>query len=536
MMRFQTEDNKLKPALLIAFATLWSMAPLSMAQAQNAAGNVITPPPVIRFTVNAFVVSGQNPLSESTTQGVLAPYLGEHTGLEKLDQAAQALENKLRQAGHSLHRVVIPPQETTGVVKLEIATFTVGTLKVTGAKFFDEANLRASVPSLQVGTSPDLLRVAQQLAIANESPAKQTVLALKEGEQPDTVDATLEVRDQRTWNGLLLANNTGTLDTGRTRVTAALQHNNLFNRDHSATLAYTSSPEKGQNVIQYGAQYRAPVYSWGGVFNLAHSYSSVDSGSLGSGLNITGRGTVSSFGYVQQLLPWGPYRSSLGLNIDDKLYRGITLLGVQLTPDVRSRPLTLNYTGRYEAAWGVWGFNADYVHNLNGGGSNNDPAYAANRVGATTKWESYRVGSDLAIFLPKNWMAVGKFRGQYTPDALIAGEQFGVGGATTVRGLNERVLTGDRGTLGSVELWTPPLFTNRLRFLAFVDQARVERRPAVAPLGVYETIQSVGGGLRLSLMRDLSFSLDYGKITQGALSPDIQNGTYKWHGAVQMKF
>ncbi len=58
---------------------------------------------------------------------------------------------------------------------------------------------------------------------------------------------------------------------------------------------------------------------------------------------------------------------------------------------------------------------------------------------------------------------------QYSPDVLISGEQFGLGGSGSVRGTAiERPLSADKGVAGSLEVSTPELAPG-LRLFGFAD-------------------------------------------------------------------
>ena len=47
--------------------------------------------PQVRFTVERFVVEGEQPFSDKQTQRVLRPVLGDHEGLTRLEAAAADL-------------------------------------------------------------------------------------------------------------------------------------------------------------------------------------------------------------------------------------------------------------------------------------------------------------------------------------------------------------------------------------------------------------------------------------------------------------
>ena len=108
--------------------------------------------PVVRFEVERFEVEGDNPLSRARTEEVLAPFTGEHAGVDGLLAAADALERAIEDAGVSFQRVVLPPQSLqAGTVVLRVSVFTVARVEVEGAQHHSEANVRRSVPALREG-------------------------------------------------------------------------------------------------------------------------------------------------------------------------------------------------------------------------------------------------------------------------------------------------------------------------------------------------------------------------------------------------
>ena len=61
-------------------ALVWLLLPaLLMAQ---------EPPPTVEFTVSSFLVEGDNRLSAAATEQLLSPFIGEHSGLDGLAEAA----------------------------------------------------------------------------------------------------------------------------------------------------------------------------------------------------------------------------------------------------------------------------------------------------------------------------------------------------------------------------------------------------------------------------------------------------------------
>ena len=108
--------------------------------------------PTVTFEVSSYTVEGPNPLGPERTEEILAPFTGEHAGVEGLNEAALSLERELRARGYSFYRVVLPPQTLTGgAVRLTVVEFLVSGVQVRGNEHFDEDNIQASLPALVVG-------------------------------------------------------------------------------------------------------------------------------------------------------------------------------------------------------------------------------------------------------------------------------------------------------------------------------------------------------------------------------------------------
>ena len=186
-------------AALALFAVAASaMAAPAFAQVPGATPMAAQAAPAV-FAIRGFKITGENPLGDGETTRVLAPFLRADATIETLQKATSALEAALRNKGFGLHRVALPPQEVGDTVTLNIVRFTVAKVTVEGRSLYDEANVRRALPELREGESPNFKTLAIQSAIANENPNKQVQVGLRESEQPDKIDATITVKEQRPW-------------------------------------------------------------------------------------------------------------------------------------------------------------------------------------------------------------------------------------------------------------------------------------------------------------------------------------------------
>lgn len=510
---------------LFAFAltatAAWAQAPANPPMPAPAATPV--------FAIKGFKVTGDNPLGDGETAQVLARFLRADATIDTLQRATAALEAALRDKGYGLHRVALPPQEVGDTVTLNIVKFSVAKVNIQGRSIYDEANVRRSLPELREGQSPNFKRLAVQTAIANENPNKQVQVGLREADEPDKIEATIMVKEQRPWTFAVALSNAGSKSSGRDRLTVSGGHTNLFNLDHQFVGAYTTSIERPDDVKQLGLSYKVPLYAAGGVVGASFTRSDVV-GNFGA-FTSTGAGQTLGVSYTLYLPPQGGRRSYATLGVEDKVFDATEISGVVVGLDRRSRPLTVGYAARTQSDSGAWGYNVDLSANT-GSGRGNDLASYQNedpRID-TVHWKALRGGISYAAPLAGSWLWSARAQFQYSPDVLISGEQFGLGGLGSVRGTSiDRPITGDKGAFGSVEVVTPELGTG-LRLLGFIDAGWLgNNSPNGANRPSSDHLASAGVGLRY-VREPFAASLDYGRLLNSSKVPASLNSASPQRG------
>jgi hemolysin activation/secretion protein len=482
------------------------------------------PAPVAVFTIRGFQVEGENPLGSGETARVLAPFLRTNATIETLQQATLALETELKNRGYGLHKVALPPQEVGDTVKLQIVAFTVGKVEVVGRELYDEGNVRRTLPELKEGVSPNFRTLAIQTAIANENPNKQVQVGLRESDEPDKIDATITVKESRPWTLGASLSNAGADSSGRDRFTLTAGHTNVFNRDHNFVGAYTTSLERPGDVKQIGLSYKIPLYAAGGVLGLSHTRSDVV-GNFGA-FSSTGAGHTSGVNYTLYLPPEGGRRSYVTAALDDKVFDASKINDVVVPGALgrRSRPITLGYTARTESDTAVWGYNADLAFNTGSGRDNALANYQSEdpRI-STIHFKILRGSATYTAPVAETWLWTARTLWQYSPDVLISGEQFGLGGLSSVRGTElERPISGDKGVSATFEITTPELLPG-LRALGFLDAGWLaNNNPNGTNKLSSDRLASIGLGLRYG-QGPFAVSADYGRLILGSRVPATLN-------------
>ncbi len=467
--------------------------------------------------VRRYEVKGNTLLDPAQVQAVLATHTGPRS-LTGLRQAAQAVQALYGEAGYGGVVVYLPPQPAVdGVVTLNVVEGKVARVDVQGTQRLSAARVRAALPSLVEGATPRVRHIDAELQIANENPGRSMGVLLGPGANPGEVVATVQVAEQPVQRFMLALDNSGNDRTGTYRLGLGWQHADLTGHDDLLGLQLQTSPTDTSAVKVASAAWRWPLVRQHAALDVFAVYSDVDGGvqsTLAGDLRFAGRGRVFGARMVWYLRRWGEFDQRLTTGLERRDY--LNNCSVAGLPDgcgaagesVAVHPLTLEYAaqagGPNPAA-----LNVALSHNLALGGRHGSAeAFEAVRPGAARRYTVLRAGGFMTWPLPllEGAQLSGRFALQHSADRLVPGEQFGLGGAASVRGYAERELAADTGFMLSLELVSPRLgegllpATADLRALAFADGGQVrglggaECRPGQG----HCTASSVGLGARLN--------------------------------------
>lgn len=489
-----------------------------------------------QFEVKGFTIDGASPLSDARTQKILEPYTQRRLGIEELREAASAVEKELAREGYNFYRAVLPPQTLNdGQVQLKIDRVDIAQVLVSGNEYFSSDNIQRSLPLVAQGKSPNTQKIASALLLAEDNPAKDVRVLFVKGQEPQTIDANITVKDQNPNELFVWANNAGNRLTSRSRLGLQYHNRNLWDRDHQFALSYAISPEDTDELRQYGVNYRVPIYTTRGMLNAFYSKSDADTGRVADVFDISGAGKTIGLGYTQYLDKHQGYQHRIGVDVVDKLFDSDILFeSANIGSDVRSRPLTIEYTSRWDRA--NWLVNSIISHasNLSGGSFNDQASYSAARAGAEQDWSKQNLSLRVDYRFNREWRARVIGFAQASSDALIPGEKFGLGGSLGdpgPRGFLEREASVDKGYKASFEV-SRDFPTKRIEVGAFYDWANGDQNNPQIGEASSETLSSVGFTLQWRMRSDLSLNVDYGYVIDGldqAFSDGTDDGDDRWH-------
>lgn len=527
--------------------TSWLVA-MSLAVV-SAAAQVAAPQAKLR--VAGFQVSGATLLAQREIDAVLLPLLGERT-IDELQRAAAAVQALYAAEGYGAVVAYVPPQTSEGgIVKITVVEGKVAAVAVKGNRRFSAQNIRASLPALKEGTTPRVRDIDQQLRIANENPAKEVQLLLKPGQRSGETDAEVTVVERPLQRLSVGLDNTGNELTGDWRVHAGWQHASLTGHDDVASVQAQTSPSDPGKVRVVGAGYRWPLYGARIVLDAYAAYSDIDGAttqSLAGDIAFNGRGRIAGARAAWYLPRRGELDQRLALALDRRDYLNRCTIAGQndlcgpAGASVSVTPLAAEYLAQATRPWPM-SLALSVHHNVGLGGAHADAAdFDAARPGAKRRYTALRWNASAAWPVAEDWQLRLRLTGQYSSDALVSGEQFGIGGASSVRGYAEREVVGDSGAFASLELGGPELLSalgvgsaGALRPLAFVDAGHVRNRgeaPCV-DIKLRCSLASLGVGVRLQL-GGLQARLDFARVLDDAAR--TKRGDTKAHVGVYYGF
>lgn len=497
-------------------------------------------PVVLRFAIDRYVLEGASLLSQAEVDAAVSPFVGKDKDFSDVQRALEAVEEAYASRGYSAVNVLLPEQELEkGTVIFRAVESRFAKVAVKDSRYFSEANVLSALPSVRSGGVPRARQIAKELKLANENPARQLNVVLKAGEKDDEVDANVMVTDSDPASWGLSLDNTGSAETGRTRVGFSYRNANAFDADHVASVQYLTSPQHPNRSRVLGGSYKIPLYEYGSSLEFFGGYSNVNA--LVGGLdNFQGGGVLFSARYNHALERTGVFDPRLSFGLDWRKFRRLEMTTTPPTVlynEIVVLPLSITYSALGKFATSDLNLNVSYSANLPKMAKGKEADFAAyDQVNASQPKPAYKVlryGMNYSQQIADEWLFRAALSGQWSGDVLIQGEQLRLGGADAVRGFSEGSEGGEVGARLNLEGYTPDFGggDTRARALIFYDAGQA--KPAN---GVKTTIAGAGLGLRVNYTERFSLRLDRARITNAGTDPLQSAGDWRWHAALNAAF
>ena len=525
-----TVQHTLPAAAVVAFLAWFN--PAAMAQAAPSADPV--------FDVYEYVIEGNTLLSNALVERTVAPFMGPGRNFTDIEQARSALEKVYQDAGYLSVVVSLPNQQVDrGEVRLEVVEAPLGKVTVTGAEYRLPSRIQAALPALKEGAVPHFPTFQKQLTELQSAQMQVTPL-VNASEGGQAIDVDLKVEDKPPFFGSIQYSNAQSFNTTRGRIAATVGTNNLFQRGHTFGLSMQYAPYRPKDSNVVSMLYSLPLTGRDDLLlSVTNSNSDVLTRVSGTGPSSTLiKGTFVGLRWTHRLNPlnW-PVRHSVYAAIDYKNNRDFSTFK---DGQIVQRPPT-----RYPL------FGAGYSLTHNGGGdvvstlssslkfSSNSFAgrkvdcngerlqqFDCKRAGASADFAAVQIALGHARPVLGNWRLNLSADVQLATGALPSGEQYALGGNSTVRGYYDFEQAGDDGWNSRIEL-VSPVWLNvggvRSTALVFADRGYVHIiNPQLTQVSRTH-MGSQGIGLRFFSDSGLQAGLDLSRVAFDTQRP-VDNG------------
>ena len=418
------------------------------------------------------------------------------------------------------------------MVRLEVIESRIKRVYVTGNEYFTMAHIKSKLPGFAPGKVLFLPDVKAQLTELNRNPDLKLSPILSPGRELGTIDVELKVDDTLPLHGSLELNNRNTHTTTQTRMNGLIRYDNLWQKGHSISAQFQTSPQDIDEVMVFSTSYAMPALWDPRHMLIGYVISSNSETASGEGFNVIGEGEIAGFRYMMPLTPLPNYTHNIIMGFDWKKFKEDTQGTV--TP-IEYLPFSVSYSSGLSGETGLTQFSAAVNFLIRGLSVNDMDEFQNKRYGSTGNYVYLTAGMERRQKLPKGFSLFAKLDGQVADQPLVNNEQYSAGGVNSVRGYKESEILADNALHGTLEVFGPSLLEKHaLMPYIFYDFAHLDmREPLPGETDTY-FIHGAGIGITGSWKKKLEVKLDLGWALED--TDDTESGDYEFHFRVKYQF
>lgn len=411
----------------------------------------------VSFLLSSVDIPVSQILKPEDVSAVTAEYIGKEVTISKLKEMVTRINELYANAGFVTSRAYLPEQTVRGgVVKVALVEAKTGTVDVVNNKNTTSAYIRSRI-SLHPGRYDNIDEVNSDLLRFNATNDAQIRIQMQAGKEPGTTDYVIGIAEPQRNFFTLLANNSGSESSGEWRYGLYWSSRSLTGTRDSLTVGTMRS--RGNK--SYNLNYSIPVGRSGTRFSVGYAANDVKMVTpLMRLLDARGDSSSVSVGVLQPLVTAERTRTEMILDYSHQ--RSKTKFFNTPWVDDLVNELTLSYNVTHYGDSHIW-----YHHHALGFGM------AKDIDGVRQDFFRYNVLAYYRRPYQSGQMLSFRFAGQWSArEQLIPSRQHFMGGAMSVRGYKESILSGDSGADFSLE-YAVPLIKKDTKAFIFLDAGRV---------------------------------------------------------------
>lgn len=390
----------------------------------------------LKIEVSQILIDKSELLDPAAIDAIIRPLEGQTVTLGQIQAAVTAINQLYAAGGHATARAILPPQTVKdGLVRIRLIEARVGEVRMRDAEHLDPAFVLERV-RLEAGELLSVPALEQALVRFNRLHQDKLRASVVAGKTFGTTDVELSAIEQKRARLSLFFDNGGRDTVGETRGGLNAQFNNLLGR--SDALQFIATRTEGSE--NYALSYAVPLLPNGLKLELSTSKGNIKiiDGPF-EPLNITGSSEDHTIGLsyplevtLQDL--WSVY-GRFSARASESEFGGFTQTAQNL------RVLTLGVAGEHQTDATAW-----YV--------DNSLAFGISGIlGGDEGFWYYRGNATRFDRLNERFQLLTRGGLQFSDTRFLpSSELYQIGGAYTVRGFSEGLLSGRNAYFASVEL------------------------------------------------------------------------------------
>lgn len=487
------------------------------------------------FVLKGLKVSGSTIFDTQELELIYGPFIGRTVSYNDLNNIISLIKDKYKEKGYLTTTAYLPEQNISGgLVEIRVQEGKMGTLTIENNRWAKDALIRRFVHSKK-NEILNLKILEKDVLRLNKWNDFDVKTVISPGQEPGTSDITFKIDDQNPNHIGIGYDNQGTRLVGKLRNSLSLRSSNLSGRGDTIFLNSTySSLSFGQSLA-----YELPLGTDGTKLGFEYTYYKMRIGKEYKDSNIRGKTFIYTPYLTKELFLSEAYEGYAHLGMDIKcIYKTQEEI---VTSDDQLRMPYLSFDFSNTDSQGVTSFSPQTTfstQNFIGASSRNHPTTSRSGTGGFfVKYEQ-----NLSRIQKMPWGTYLSLRSdfQIASHTLPSSEQIQFGGANSVRGYPEGDYLADIG--GSLNMeWVFPMFLipktwtapgsvsplqDRIQGVFFVDMGGGHLKKVLPGERPNKFLASVGGGLRVRLVKGFYLRLDWAQRVGDRPTPDSGPSTF----------
>lgn len=481
----------------------------------------------IPFMLKSVTIQGVTAYPAQTFLPVFEKSTGQNITVAELYDLVNKITATYRNDGYVLAKAILPPQEITeGHVKIRVVEGRLSNVRLEGERT-DSRLLNTWAKAIQKQTPLNNKQLERYLLLMNDLPGIDAESTLRPGDEPATAELVIHVTEDK-YSGSIGANNWGTRYVGPNQVEGDLTVNSAYAEqldwhDQTTVRGVQAASTEVNNLRYLDVTHGIPLNDSGTKLEAQLHHSLSEPGFTLEELEL--QSTTSGFNIALRHPVIRSRRENLNIfGMFDWRDTNSLIEDNNLSEDhIRALRIGLNYEAINSS--GVTTARVELSRGLNMfGASKPDSGVTSRENGVGNEFTKLKIDAARLQRLHKRWNLLLAGSWQQSTHALLASEEFGVGGENYGRGYESSEITGDRGFAAKAELQIDfPVGWNYLQswqFYTFYDIGltwQLDTLPGEDDDGDF--LSSKGFGIRTQITPDLSTDLTIAKpLSRGVAS------------------